>query len=177
MRVLLLSGGLDSALVLANCGPFDLALTFDYSQPHHAEVEAARKLSRRYNVFHEVVGVTWPTVPTTGLMGGHDHTATASVVPGRNVAFVAMAAMRGASRVVLGCNKDDRLEYHDCRRENLARVAAWCGVVVEVPLQYLTKRDVVREASKIRPGLETVTCYRGTGCGECAACRLIGAVT
>lgn len=174
MRVLLLSGGLDSALILATRGPFDLALTFDYGQPHHAEIEAARELARRFGVPHEVITVAWPTTPTTGIMGGHDYSAGASVVPGRNVAFIAMAAMRGAKRVVLGCNRDDGYDYPDCRPKNLVHISSVCGVIVQSPLRYLTKAEVVSEAKKLRPALETVTCYRGGACGECAACVALG---
>jgi len=181
MRVILLSGGLDSAVALLSesffeVGPgFDLALSVDYGQPHRSELEAARRLAARAGVDHEVVSVGFPVAPASGLLGGHDLTAADSVVPGRNVLFVALAAMRGATDVTLGCNADDQADYPDCRPDVLVMSAQVCGVSVSLPLVSLTKGEILERASDM--GLaagDTVSCYRGNQCGECAACRLRG---
>ena len=193
MKVLLLSGGLDSTVVLFGalrelrrgaCGrstaePFDLALTVDYGQPHRSEIEAATRLvstyrdRRRSDMPHEVLSLDFPVAPDCGLLGGHDLSARASVVPGRNVLFVALAAMRGATEVVLGCNADDQADYPDCRPEVLGMAGLACGVSVSLPLLSMTKVEVVERAEVLGLDLgDTVSCYRGTNCGECAACAL-----
>ena len=189
MKVILLSGGLDSAVALVGAlrmlrrgpdgevtaDPFDLALSVDYGQPHRSEIDAARRLAARAGVAHEVVSVDFPVAPDCGLLGGHDLTASASVVPGRNVLFVALAAMRGATEVVLGCNADDQEDYIDCRPEVLGMAGLACGVSVSLPLLSMTKIEIVERAEKlgIASG-DTVSCYRGTDCGQCAACKLRG---
>ena len=174
MRVLLLSGGLDSAVALLS-DRFDLALSVDYGQPHRSELDAARRLADRSRVPHEVLTVVFPVAPSCGLLGGNDLTAAESVVPGRNVLFLALAAMRGATEVTLGCNADDQAAYPDCRPEVLGTVGRACGVSVSLPLLSMTKVEIVERAENL--GIDsgdTVSCYRGTNCGECAACKLRG---
>lgn len=174
MRVLLLSGGLDSTTLLFwSLKPIDLCLSVDYGQPHRNEIEAAQKICQLRDMPHETVSVSFDTAPDSGLLGGNDDSDAASVVPGRNSAFIALAAMRGATEVMLGCNADDHLAYVDCRKQVLLRVGAACGVSVELPFVEVTKRVIVRIAKEMRVPLEmTVSCYRGTNCGECAACVL-----
>lgn len=174
MRVLLFSGGLDSTTLLCwTLKPIDLCLIVDYGQPHRAEIEAARKICELRSMPYEVVSITFPLLPDNGLMGGHDATDAASVVSGRNAAFVALASMRGASHVMLGCNADDQSAYLDCRSDVLQGVAMACGVTVELPFVELTKREIVRVAKEMRVPIDmTISCYRGTSCGECAACKL-----
>ena len=169
MRVLLLSGGLDSTTLLFwSLKPIDLCLSVDYGQPHRNEIEAAQKICQLRGLPHETVSVSFDTPPDSGLLGGNDESDTASVVPGRNSAF-----MRGATEVMLGCNADDHLAYVDCREHVLVRVGVACGVSIELPFVEVTKRVIVRIAKEMRVPLEmTVSCYRGTNCGECAACVL-----
>jgi 7-cyano-7-deazaguanine synthase len=178
MKVLLLSGGLDSATVLYG-DTFDACLCVDYGQPHIEEIRRARHMAYARGVPLHEASVRWhPTPPTCGLLGGHDGTAEASVVPGRNAMFVALAATLGATTVVLGCNADDQEAYIDCRLSHLRAVAAACGVAVELPLAFTPKSQVVRIAGERgAPVKLCMTCYRGVvgGCGECAACKLLAA--
>ena len=173
MRVLLLSGGLDSVTLLYwSMEPIDLCLSVDYGQPHEAEVEAARVLCKLRGMSHEVASVNFDYAPQNGLLGGNDETAEASVVAGRNAAFVALAAMRGATSVMLGCNADDQAHYMDCRAHILRSVGIACGVSIELPFLQLTKSQIVELARNINVPIDmTVSCYRGTLCGECAACK------
>ena len=176
MRVICLSGGLDSAVALFS-GSFDLALGIYYMQRWDEngvpELRAARALADRAGVPFETVMSAYCCRLTTGLLGGNVDTFADAVVPGRNTLFIALAAMRGASRVTLGCNADDQEDFIDCRQDILEAVGVACGVEVDLPMLHLTKREIVRMSADY--GLhedDTVTCYRGTGCGECAACRL-----
>lgn len=174
MRILLLSGGLDSATLLYwSLDPIDLCMSVDYGQPHAAEIDAARALCELRGMPHEVATISFGSAPDNGLLGGNDETAEASVVAGRNAAFVALAAMRGATEVMLGCNADDQAHYIDCRAHILRSVGIACGVKVELPFVGMTKQKIVLVAKDLRVPLEqTMSCYRGTNCGECAACQV-----
>ena len=171
MRVLMLSGGLDSCTMLAFT-KYDLAISVDYGQPHLDEIEAARYFADREGLPHEVVTVSFQCSPSTGILGGNDRTAHESVMPGRNSLLVAIAAMRGATVVALGCNADDQDAYIDCRESVLSAVGSACGVRVEMPLVNHTKRQILR-MGEVDPDLisKTISCYRGNpACGQCAAC-------
>ena len=109
-------------------------------------------------------------MPETGLLGGHVGSFAESVVPGRHSLVVAAAAMRGATSVTLGCNADDQADFADCREAVLKAVGVACGVEVLLPMVELTKAQVVELAKDCALHIDdTVTCYRGTACGECAA--------
>ena len=179
MRVLMLSGGLDSCVCLYR-DTFDLALCIDYGQPHIAEVHRAKSIAAGRGVPFEIVRVGWSVQPTVGLLGGHDTTPDLAVVPGRNALFVGLAACRGATRVTLGCNADDYAAFADCRPEVLGPVAAACGVQLDLPLAGMTKAQVIALAREIgAPAAVAMSCYRGRhpGCGECAACVLRDSAT
>jgi 7-cyano-7-deazaguanine synthase in queuosine biosynthesis len=170
--MLCLSGGLDSATVLFT-QQVDECLVVNYGQPHVAEIRLARTLAGMCGVPVREVHITYSQAPTGGIMGGNDLTPSAAVVPGRNSMFVALAAMHGAAEVLLGCNADDQDAFVDCRLDNLRRVSEVCGVQVTLPLAGLTKAQVkgLAMASGVPVDL-CLSCYRGSNCGECAACRL-----
>lgn len=196
MKVICLSGGLDSAVVLLSevrmmrrrwdgkttAEPFDLALTFDYGQPRAGhreppEVSAAATMADREGVPHEVITIEWGEyMPETGLLGGHVDSFADSVVPGRNSLFIAAAAMRGATSVTLGCNADDQADFPDCREAVLKAVGVACGIEVLLPMVEMTKAQIVELAKDCALHIDDiVTCYRGTDCGECASCRQLAA--
>lgn len=174
MKVLCLSGGLDSALVLYT-SQVDACLVVNYGQPHHREIRAARQLAAIRKVPLREVAITWTVTPTSGLMGGNDLTPSAAVVPGRNSTFVALAAMMGATEVLLGCNADDQGAFVDCRLDVLQEVGRACGVKVTLPLVAMSKSQVYVTALEAGVPVDLcLSCYRGKvpGCGECAACKL-----
>lgn len=174
MRILLLSGGVDS-LVCLYLGKFDSALFIDYGQP------AALVERRRSLMFASGRAVPWKVATIsssarTGILGAFDGSAVSAVVPGRNSLFVGLAAMCGASTVTLGCNSDDQGAFADCRPDVLRPVAMACGVQLEMPLMAHTKRQVVQIARELgAPFHAATTCYRGTKCGQCSACLLLTA--
>lgn len=172
MRILCLSGGLDSATVLFT-EKVDACLVVNYGQPHIAEVRLARTFAFMRGVpIHEVT-INYSQAPTGGIMGGNDLTPSAAVVPGRNSMFVAFAAMHGADEVLLGCNADDQEAFIDCRLDNLRKVGNVCGVKVALPLVQFTKSQVHLLALDAGVPVDLcLSCYRGTNCGQCAACKL-----
>lgn len=167
--LVLLSGGLDSATVLAMVDGKRFALGFDYGQPHKIELERAAEIARHYLVPFKVVSV--PAMPKVNDV----------VFAGRNLVLasiaIAQAQACGFDRIAVGCNASDWQRFPDCRPEfwrNLERCAEMYGVGVIAPLIHASKRDVVETARKLKVPIEmTWSCYSPQGdepCGECLAC-------
>lgn len=168
-NLILLSGGLDSALCLARYGA-ELAVGFDYGQPHAVELEHAERIAAKANVPFRRVSV--PEMPKTDEV----------VFAGRNAVLiahaVAIAHAEGIGNVVIGCNFSDAQRFADCRPPfirslNLAMMEGY-GVRVWAPLLTTSKAQVVAEARE-RGITDTWTCYsptpEGKQCGECYSCR------
>lgn len=136
--VLLLSGGLDSATLLALAtseGRSVHALSFDYGQRHATELNAARNLARTYAVVEHAVARI-----DLRMFGGSALTADLPVpkhrdldteseipvtyVPARNTIFLsyalAWAEVLGAGEILIGVNAVDYSGYPDCRPEFIA---------------------------------------------------------
>jgi 7-cyano-7-deazaguanine synthase len=137
--VLLLSGGLDSATVLALAvseGYAIYALSFDYGQRHSLELSAARKIAQHYDVVQHVVmkidlrvfGGSALTsdmpVPKDRRVGLPDDTIPVTYVPARNTIFLsyalAFAEVVDAHEIFIGVNALDYSGYPDCRPEFIA---------------------------------------------------------
>lgn len=167
--LLLLSGGLDSALCLARYGATQ-AIGFEYGQPHAVELAHAAKLAAHYRVPFAVHGL--PFMPRLNDV----------VFAGRNAVMLAAAAARaqlaGINSVVIGCNASDAERFPDCRpvfieAMSLALKSAY-GVSVSAPLLTMTKARIVAEARELGVP-QTWTCYApttaGQQCGECYSCK------
>lgn len=196
--VVLLSGGLDSATVLALAreqGLHCYALSVHYGQRHSAELGAAARVARALGAAeHRVMGVDLagiggssltdpsvpvPTAPTVGI--------PSTYVPARNTLMLALALgwaeVLQATRIFIGVNAVDYSGYPDCRPEfiaafqNLAMLATKAGVEghamhIEAPLIALSKADIIREG--VRLGVDyslTVSCYQADAEGQaCGRC-------
>ena len=170
--LVLLSGGIDSAVVLAMTmerGPCE-AVLFDYGQPHLIELEFAERIAAHYGV--PTRRITLPTMPLVNDV----------VFAGRNLVLAAHAVSIAAAdkfdAVALGCNQSDWDQFSDCRPafwSAFNSASGAYGVHVMMPLLRMTKAEVVLEA-KARgiPIAETWTCYAPRDrapCGECLACQ------
>jgi 7-cyano-7-deazaguanine synthase len=164
MVILLLSGGMDSALILSE-RRVDLAVGFDYGQPHVIELGYAERLAARFGVpFQKIMLPRLPLVDDV-------------VFAGRNAVMLSVAASltHGGGQLLIGCNRDDAERFPDCRLPFLVgmnEALAVYGVTVAAPLLHLTKRQIVERAA----GLDTWTCYSpkdSKPCGQCRACRSI----
>lgn len=196
--VVLLSGGLDSATVLAMAreqGYESYALSVSYGQRHIAELRAAERVVKSlgaagHQTLHvnlDAVGgssltdtsIAVPETPTTGI--------PSTYVPARNTLFLSMALgwaeVLEAQDLFIGVNAVDYSGYPDCRPafieafEKLAGVATKAGVEgrpfrVHAPLLTLSKADIIREG--IRLGVDyglTVSCYQADEAGRaCGRC-------
>ena len=197
--VVLLSGGLDSATVLAQArreGWDCHALSVHYGQRHSAELAAAARVARALGAAeHRVMGVDLagiggsaltdaavavPEAPTVGI--------PSTYVPARNTLLLALALgwaeVLAAEAVFVGVNAVDYSGYPDCRPEfvaafnELARLGTRAGVEghpvrVLAPLVSLSKADIIRRgvALGVDYGL-TVSCYQAGEAGEaCGRCE------
>lgn len=163
-NLILLSGGMDSALCLHKYGA-KLAICFDYGQTNSIEIEYAMKIAYKYRVPINIRDL--PSLAKTG-----------NVYAGRNAMMIAFAMQYyGINTVIIGCNKTDAEAFPDCRPEFIASLdraySEAYGVRVVAPLLDMTKKEIVEQA--IAVGLpETWTCYEPNGrepCGKCYACK------
>lgn len=200
--VVLLSGGLDSATVLAmaRAEGFECeALAVDYGQRHAAELKAARSIADSMDVPLRVVRVDLRAIGGSALTddaievpepGGEGIPST--YVPARNTLLLSlalgMAETLGAHDIFAGMNAVDYSGYPDCRPafvaafEQLAGVATKAGTEgarfrVRTPLMDLRKAEIIRRGADL--GVDyalTVSCYRadeaGRACGHCDSCRI-----
>jgi 7-cyano-7-deazaguanine synthase len=194
----LVSGGLDSATVLAiarDTGHRCHALSFDYGQRHRVELDAARRVASALGaVEHRVLAMpigefghsalTDPAIPVPERpMSGIPST----YVPARNTIFLACALghaeVIGAQDLYIGVNAVDYSGYPDCRPEfiaafervaNLATKAAIEGRLVRIhaPLIKLSKADIIRRGVGLGVDFAmTVSCYQPDETGRaCGRC-------
>jgi 7-cyano-7-deazaguanine synthase len=172
--VVLLSGGLDSATVLAharNEGYACYAISFDYGQRHRAELEAAERVARSLGaVEHKIIpldlsaiGGSALTDPDIDVPVSDADTLTGDIpvtyVPARNTVFLSIALgwaeVLEADTLFIGVNAVDYSGYPDCRPEfisafeemaNLATKAAVEGrpLQIKTPLMTMSKAEIIR---------------------------------
>ena len=200
--VVLVSGGMDSAVVLAIAreqGFEPYALSVRYGQRHTSELDAADRVSHALGaIAHKTVVVDLRSIGGSALTddidvpdaGGPGIPVT--YVPARNTIMLSLALgwaeVLGAADLFCGVNAVDYSGYPDCRPEfieafeRLANVATKAGVEgaglrIHAPLLTMSKADIVREGLRLGVDFaQTVSCYRadaeGRACGHCDACRL-----
>jgi 7-cyano-7-deazaguanine synthase len=194
----LLSGGLDSATVLAiarsqNYGCY--ALSVEYGQRHRAELKAAERIAAALGAHEhrtmrvDLAGIggsalTDAKLPVPEVLGPG---IPVTYVPARNTMFLSLALgwaeVIGAGDIFVGVNAVDFSGYPDCRPafikafEQLAQVATKAGVEggrlqIHAPLIQMSKADIIRAGSRL--GVDfgaTVSCYQATADGRaCAKC-------
>ena len=195
--VIILSGGMDSAVLLArelSLGARVAALSFDYGSKHNCrELPMAADICARSGISHTIVQMPFINElfsssllqSGTGIPDGAYAAATmkSTVVPFRNGIFLAIAVgyaeSIGASRVLIGSHAGDHHIYPDCRPEfnaamdRSARLGTDGAVRLDAPFAAMDKRAI----GDLGRGLgvdftRTWTCYKGgdTHCGACGAC-------
>ncbi len=177
--VVLLSGGLDSATVLAIArseGFEIIALSFRYGQRHDAEVVAAQSIAKRAGVARHVIvdidlrafGASALTsdiaVPKGRSAAEISHGIPITYVPARNTIFLsyalALAEVSNSSDIFLGVNALDYSGYPDCRPEyvqafeRMANLATKAGVegrrlTIHAPLMQQTKGEIIVRGVKL----------------------------
>jgi 7-cyano-7-deazaguanine synthase len=181
--VVLLSGGLDSAVCLRIVGPVDACLFVDYGQPAvEQERAASQRLAKEAEVPWHELQLNLPL----GEMAAPAGEPGPRIVPGRNLAMlscaVSFAAGLGSDAVVFGASLSDRRAYPDCRGEWLNDVSRVCeaayGIEIAAPLQYSTRAQVCDIARETGVNATSVwSCYTpvdGKPCGTCDSCKQPG---
>jgi len=196
--VVLVSGGLDSATVLAIAraeGYECYALSVEYGQRHKSELVAARRVSTALGAHeHRVVRVDLGGIGGSALTdhaipvpeeGGSGIPVT--YVPARNTIMLSIALgwaeVLGAQDLFVGVNAVDYSGYPDCRPEfirafeELANVATKAGVEgrpfwVHAPLMHMSKAEIIARGTAL--GIDyalTVSCYQADEEGRaCGRC-------
>jgi 7-cyano-7-deazaguanine synthase len=187
--VVLLSGGLDSATVLAIAreeGFSPLALSFDYGQRHRIELEAAKQLAADAGVQHSIIAFDLRQFGGSALTSNLDvpknraeeqmsKAIPVTYVPARNTIFLSMALgvaeTMGAADIFAGMNALDYSGYPDCRPEfieafqELANLATKAGVegqtfTIHAPLIRMTKSEIIQTGTKLGVNYAlTTSCY------------------
>jgi 7-cyano-7-deazaguanine synthase len=196
--VVLLSGGMDSATVLAmaRAQGFDCyALSVDYGQRHHAELAAAHRVAQTLGAHeHRVVkvdltgfggsaltdkNIAVPQQPTNGI--------PLTYVPARNTIMLSLALawaeVLQAQDIFIGVNAVDYSGYPDCRQayieafEHMANLATKAAVeghplTVHAPLLSLTKAEIIQQGCALGVNFaQTVSCYQADESGRaCGVC-------
>ena len=196
--VVLLSGGLDSATVLAMARAREYecyALSVEYGQRHGAELDAAQRLAsalgaREHRTMRVDLGgiggsaltdtsISVPESPSTGI--------PVTYVPARNTLLLSLALgwaeVIHAADIFVGVNAVDYSGYPDCRPafiaafENLAQLATKAGVQgarykIQAPLIDMSKAEIVRAGIDLGVDFSmTVSCYQADAEGRaCAKC-------
>lgn len=187
--VVLVSGGLDSATVLAiaRAAAYECyALSFDYGQRHRLELAAAKKLAAAMGaVEHQVMrldlawmggsALTDKTIPVPAHEQAEAGQIPVTYVPARNTIFLSVALgwaeVLDASVIFIGVNAVDYSGYPDCRPEFLAQFqktaklgtrAGVEGAPIQIcaPLVDLTKKDIIIKGLSL--GVDygmTLSCY------------------
>ena len=199
--VVLLSGGLDSATVLAmatDLGYDCHSLSLDYGQRHRSELQAAENVARSMSASLKTIKLDLRAFGGSALTDDIDvpeeegEGIPVTYVPARNTIMLSLALawaeVLGANDIFIGVNAVDYSGYPDCRPEfinayeemaNFATKAAVVGnrLAIHTPLIDLSKADIIKQGTEL--GVDyalTVSCYqaddKGRACGVCDSCRI-----
>ncbi len=200
--IILLSGGLDSATIVAiaqSQGYAILALTFNYCQRHHIEIQSARRIAVHHqvrkhleitidlSVFGQSALTAAIAVPKHRTLNAMKSGIPITYVPARNTIFLsyalAYAEVTQSAHIFLGVNAVDYSGYPDCRPEYInaysvmANLATKAGVegeqlTIHTPLIHMTKADIIKTGMEL--GVDyglTHSCYDPTAGGmACGQC-------
>ena len=197
---LLLSGGLDSATVLAMAKSrgFDCyTIGFDYRQKHNAELRAAHRIAETMGQHpHKVIRLDLRAIGGSALTSDEFEAPVGGVaeagipvtyVPARNTVFLSIAMgyaeVLGARTLMIGANAVDYSGYPDCRPAFIEQFEALANVAtsavddgtrwtVLAPLMRLSKAEIIRTGLAL--GIDyslTVSCYQADSDGRgCGLC-------
>ena len=200
--IVLLSGGLDSAVTLAHSlrdGNETIALSFRYGQRHTRESDSAKAIANYYEVEHRIIDIDLSsfnsslignsrTIETNRTNIGNDIPET--YVPARNLIMLSVATglceSLGASSIYIGANAVDYSGYPDCRKEffdsfsETIRKGTKAGVEdrpikIVTPILNMSKAEIIKTGKDIGvPFRLTWSCYNGgeKACGHCDSCLI-----
>jgi len=195
--VILLSGGLDSAVTLyyaKNRGYKLTAAIFDYNQRHRKEINCAKRIARLNGLKCYVIKIrlNWTKSSLTNkrIKVSLNRSLTSKDIPftyvsGRNIIFLSYAASLaesiGARTIFIGAHIQDYSGYPDCRPEFLRAFEQALGeglknkgVRIIAPLLSKSKKEIIQLGLRLKVPFEhTWSCYQGGSkpCSRCDSCR------
>jgi len=187
--VVLLSGGLDSTVVLAMAleqGIECMALSFDYGQHHKIELESAKAVASRYSVPHQIITIDPSAFGRSALISGEGISkdraeaqikssgTPSTYVPARNTIFLSFALAHAeiwnADEIHIGPNAMDTV-YPDCSAGFIEAFQLVMNVATKqgadghppklvAPLLQMNKSDIVRQGKRLNAPIDlTFSCY------------------
>jgi len=196
--IVLLSGGLDSATVLAIASQsFEChALSFDYAQRSLSEIDAARRLAKAFGASFQLIHIDQGVMAGSALTDNsiavpedniEEDSIPVTYVPARNTLFLshalAVAEVMSSQDIFIGVNAVDYSGYPDCRPEfirayeEMANLATKAGVEgkrlsVHTPLIDKSKAEIICMGNALNVDYAlTVSCYQANTAGEaCGHC-------
>lgn len=187
--IVLLSGGLDSATILAIARSQGFAchtLAISYGQRHAVELQASRVISRQLGAIeHRQMHVDLADIGGSALTDSRiavPESATTGIpvtyVPARNTLFLSLALgwaeVTGAADIFIGVNAVDYSGYPDCRPEFIAAFEALAGLAtkagvegghlrIQAPLIAMSKAQIILAGTGLGVDYsQTVSCYQAT---------------
>ena len=197
--VVIFSGGQDSTTCLIQAiqqyGIENVeAITFQYGQRHHIELEKARWIAQDLGIKQTIIdtsvikSITHNAMISETEIRTDDKGMPNTFVDGRNALFLMYAAIyakgQGISDIIIGVCETDFSGYPDCRDVFVKSMNVTLNLAMDyqfniiTPLMYLTKAQTWQLADQLDAldyiRQHTHTCYIGVegGCGECPSCVL-----
>jgi len=200
--VVLLSGGLDSTVTLADSlrnGNDTIALSFRYGQKHLRELDSAKAVASHYNIKHMIVDVDLSSFRSSltdrskKIEKDRDNIGSGipdTYVPARNMIMLSVAAglceSVDAEMIYIGANVIDYSGYPDCRKEFFDSFEAMISkgtkagvegrsIKIVAPILDMTKSEIIKYGKELNAPLHlTWSCYSGgeRPCGHCDSCLL-----
>ena len=197
--VVLLSGGLDSAvtLYLARKEHECHVLIFNYGQKASIEIEYAKKIADISGSLFKIMDISMPwqgsslldrKIPVPKGCGEDNNNIPNTYVPARNMIFlsfgISFAEAIGAEAVFIGAHQMDFSNYPDCRdvffdafqeavQRGTREGSNGKGIKIVTPIINKTKDEIVKIGMELGvPFKYTWSCYeeKDTPCGECESC-------
>lgn len=197
--VVLLSGGLDSATVLAiarNQGFQCCALSIDYGQRHRSELAAAQKIAQSLGACrHQITTLDLTAFGGSALtdqaieipIAGEKTEIPVTYVPARNTIMLSLALAWAealqSQDIFVGVNAVDYSGYPDCRPEyiaafeQMANLATKAGIegkklTIHTPLMHLSKKEIIQTGLDLGVDFSvTISCYQADEMGHaCGVC-------
>ncbi|MBI3234689.1 MAG: 7-cyano-7-deazaguanine synthase QueC [Bacteroidetes bacterium] len=196
--ILLLSGGIDSTTLLAELsisGYKIHALSFDYQQRHHIELEFAQANTTKYQVYkHEIIELDIKAIAAHSMLTNQNipiinyhqtelpKAKNETYVPGRNLLMLSHAAAYAQAHqikdIYFAANADDGKRFSDCQPIFVAALnQVWqscentAGIKVHTPFITWSKAKVIQHSQQLGIDLElTISCYAPIDQNECGTC-------
>lgn len=192
--IALMSGGLDSTVLVWTLKPGVKVLLVDYGQRHRKELECARNICDELDIEYKTANLQGLNhfIHSGSQAGdeappkGHytELSMKTTIVPNRNSIMLSIAVgwavKLGIHDVYFAAHAGDHTIYPDCRAEFIDAFShamelanAWSPAVVHAPFVHMMKADIIRMGAKLGVPFEmTWSCYVGGNlhCGKCGTC-------